>query len=266
MPKVKINDISMYYELHGKGQPIVLIPGFSVDHLTWQFIVDILKPRYQLLLLNNRGSGQTDVPAEPYNINQMADDIVGLCAHVGIKQAHFVGNSMGGFLTQTLAYRYPALIKSVVIANSAIKTRGTCYHLFLEALLAFRKENVPMDALLKSSFSWVFSCEFLNRPNMLETLLQLSLNNPYPFTTAGFEGQYAAMSNFNSQQWLKEIAVPTLIISADEDLIFPEKLSQQLYQTIPHAKYYCFENCGHVPHVEQPEKFVEVLEEFWSKL
>jgi len=265
MPKVKINDISMYYELHGDGEPIVLVSGFSVDHMPWQFIVDILKSHYQVLVFNNRGAGQTDVPAGPYSINQMADDIVELCTHMGIKKAHFVGNSMGGFLTQVLSHRYPELVKSAVISNSAIKAQGTCFHLFLEAQLAFRKANVPMDALLKSSFSWVFSSEFLNRPGMLEILLQLGLNNPYPFTTTGFEGQYAALRDFNSQEWLKDIFVPTLVIGSDEDLIFSEKVSKQLHQAIPNAQYYCFENCGHVPNVEQPEKFVEVLENFWRR-
>lgn len=265
MPKVKINDIHMYYELHGEGEPIVLISGFSVDHVTWQFIVESLKTQYQVLLLDNRGSGQTDVPEGAYSIDQMAQDVVDLCTHLGIEKAHFVGNSMGGFIVQTLAHRHAERVKSAVIANSAIKTRGSCFHLFLEAQLAFRIANVSQEALMKSSFSWVFSSDFLARPSMLDTLLALGLNNPYPFTIAGFEGQYAAITDFDSQSWLKALSVPALVIGSDEDLIFSKKIAEQLHHAIPNAQYYCFENCGHAPHVEQPEQFVIVLEKFLSK-
>lgn len=263
MPKMKINDINMYYEVHGEGEPIVLISGFSTDHVSWQFIVEVLKTRYQVVLLDNRGAGQTDVPGNAYSIDQMAQDVVDLCAHLGIEKAHFVGNSMGGFIVQTLAYRHADLVKSAIISNSAMKTRGACFHLFLEAQLAFRKATVSQEALMKSSFSWVFSSEFLARPGMLNMLLALGLNNPFPFSITGFEGQYAAITDFDSHSWLEKISVPTLVIGSDDDLIFSKKISEQLRHAIPNAQYYCFENCGHAPHIEQPEQFLAVLAKFY---
>lgn len=95
MPHIKVNDISMYYEMHGKGEPIVFIAGFSVDHVAWFEVVERFKDKYQVILFDNRGVGQTDVPDGPYSIEQMTDDVAALCSALGVPQAHFVGNSMG---------------------------------------------------------------------------------------------------------------------------------------------------------------------------
>ena len=111
MPKIQVNDISMYYETHGQGEPLVLISGFSADHSVWSRVVDALKANYQVIVFDNRGAGQTDVPLGPYSIEQMAADVDGLCQQLGIQRAHFVGSSMGGFILQTLDFRYPKRVK-----------------------------------------------------------------------------------------------------------------------------------------------------------
>nr|WP_258956523.1 alpha/beta fold hydrolase [Legionella sainthelensi] len=69
MPRIKVNDISMYYERHGQGEPIVFIAGFSADHLAWAAIVEYLKEKYQVILFDNRGIGQTDIPEGLYSID-----------------------------------------------------------------------------------------------------------------------------------------------------------------------------------------------------
>jgi 3-oxoadipate enol-lactonase len=264
MPKVKINDINLYYEIHGQGEPLVLISGFSADHLLWGFVLEYLTPYYQVLVFDNRGAGQTDVPEGPYSIEQMAQDIEALCQHVGFENAHFVGNSMGGYLVQMIAYHYPSLVKSVVISNSAMITHS-CFHIYAAAQLELLKLNASPEALIKASCAWAFSYNFLSQSNQLDNLMQLRLSNPYPFTIRGYEGQYAALDGFDSRSWANKIAVPTLVISSDQDIILPASLAQELLYKISGAQHYCFENCGHLPYVESPEKFSSVIKEFFTQ-
>ena len=94
----------------------------------------VLKDKYQVIILDNRGAGQTDVPDGPYTVDQMANDVAALCSALGIHQAHFVGNSMGGFILQTLAFRYPELVKSAIIGNSAA-TIHTAFHIYVDVQL-----------------------------------------------------------------------------------------------------------------------------------
>lgn len=265
MAQIKVNDISMYYEVYGQGEPIVFIGGFTADHISWTALIEYLQDRYQLILFDNRGAGQTDVPEGPYSIEQMADDVAALCSALGIKQAHFVGNSMGGFILQMLAREHRDLVKSATISNS-VTSMQTTFKQYVEAQYELRKAKVADEILIKAACSWCFSYQFLSQPGMLELLIQMGIQNPYPFSDKGYEGQYAALTRFDSRAWAKQIDVPVLVVGADQDLIFRESLVRELADSIPGARYYCFMDCGHLPPIEYPEKFSQLLDEFITSL
>ncbi|KTD40501.1 alpha/beta fold hydrolase [Legionella parisiensis] len=265
MPHIKINDIAMYYEIHGNGKPLVFIAGFSADHTTWLEVVELFKDTYQVILFDNRGAGRTEVPDGPYSIEQMADDVLALCSVLNIKKAHFVGNSMGGFIVQTLAYRYPMLVQSAVVSNSAAILHNV-FHIYVDAQLELIKTNASLKALLKANCSWVFSYPFLSRPGILDQLIQIGLENPFPFTVNGYEGQYAALVHFDSRSWISKISVPVFVLTADQDIIFNEKNAQFLADQIPGAHYYRFMECGHLPQIEYPELFTKTVRGFIDNL
>ena len=263
MAKIKLDDISMYYEVHGTGVPIVFIAGFSADHTTWSEVVDKFKDKYQVILFDNRGAGQTDAPEGPYSIEQMTHDVVLLCSSLGIKSAHFIGNSMGGFILQMLACHYPGLVKSAVISHST-STIHSCFHIYLAAQLELMKAKAPLASIMKATCSWVFSYSFLSKPEVLQQLIDLGLANPYPMTIEGYEAQFAAIEQFESKSWVHKIHVPTLVLASAEDLIFSEPAVKLLANQISNAKYYCFESCGHLPQIEYPEKFSSIIQEFFE--
>jgi len=251
----------MYYEIHGKGEPLVLVSGFSADHLGWTPVLGALSQEFQVILLNNRGAGQTDVPKGFYSIEQMAHDIFSLCEALKIKSAHFIGNSMGGHLVQMLAYKYPTLIKKLIISNSAMSIKSV-FHIYLNAHLELLKANAPIESLMKAMCAWGFSAQYLAQPGKLDDLIRLAQQNPYPFTITGYEGQLAAISTFDSSEWLKEIKAQTLVVTGDQDIILLPELSKKMAAEIPHAQLHCFENCGHIPHIEYPQEYVRVIKKF----
>jgi 3-oxoadipate enol-lactonase len=71
MPRTRIADIEMYYEVHGSGEPIVLIHGLGMDSSTWFNQVPVLSQQYQVIVFDNRGVGQTDAPSEAYSTEMM---------------------------------------------------------------------------------------------------------------------------------------------------------------------------------------------------
>lgn len=263
MPHLKINNISMYYEVHGKGEPIVFIGGFSSDLSIWRFIVAHFEKDFQVILFDNRGAGQTDAPAGAYSIKEMTDDVVCLCSKLGIDRAHFVAHSMGGFILQTLAFHYPSLVKSAIISNSTFAIH-TNFHNYLAAQLELLKAGAPLKSIIKASCCWVFSYKFLSKPGVLDELIQLTLDTPYPFTIQGYEGQYAALVHFDSRNWVNQIKVPTLVLASDQDLVFRELLVKYLAEQIQGSDYYCFSDCSHIPQIEYPEKFYTIVRDFIS--
>jgi pimeloyl-ACP methyl ester carboxylesterase len=98
MPKVKINDLEMYYEVHGKGFPIILITGYSGSTEDWDALVPRvgdLSKHYEVVTLDNRGTGRSSAPEGGYSIRVMADDVAKLLDSLKIPKAHILGVSNG---------------------------------------------------------------------------------------------------------------------------------------------------------------------------
>lgn len=264
MPKLKVNDINLYYESYGKGEPIIFVAGYTADHLTWQNLIDSYANEYQMIVFDNRGCGQSDSPDMPYTVDMMANDVIGLAQQLELNSFHVVGNSMGGAIVQTLAHKYPEFIRTAIISNS-FTTIDIKFEITAKAWLQMIKDNVPVKLLAEQSFAWVFSSAFLTQPGQFERLTELTLANPYPMTEVGLRNQLNALITFHSETWVSKIRNPPLIIGTDEDIITSEKATRQLANLIPNAQYALIKNAGHLPHIEHPEEFNQLVKGFIKK-
>src|SRR5215212_2886942 len=100
MSTVTVNDVELYYEEHGNGDPLLLVMGLAADSTAWLFQLPAFSERYRTIVFDNRGVGRSAKPAGPYTIHQMADDAAALLGELGIDRAHVVGVSMGGMIAQ----------------------------------------------------------------------------------------------------------------------------------------------------------------------
>src|SRR5438876_952183 len=122
MPYVEVNYIQMYYEIHGDGEPLVLIVGLGTDISEWDGIIRWLAKIYKVLAFDNRGAGRTDKPDTHYSIEMMADDTAGFMQTLGIQQAHILGISMGGRIALALALQHPKRIKKLVLVSTSARS------------------------------------------------------------------------------------------------------------------------------------------------
>jgi 3-oxoadipate enol-lactonase len=264
MPKINIdNNFALYYEAFGKGEPVIFVTGFNADHLIWLDTVKNFADKYQAIAVDNRGCGQSDCPDVPYTIEMMADDIVALCKKLQLQRCRFIGLSMGGAIVQTIAFKYPEFVLSAVLCNTFSKI-DIRFALWAQARLDFFTKISPR-AMTQASAVWGFSSEFLNRPGMVDAIIEQASANPYPTTEVGYRNQLNALLTFDSEPWLKQIKVPCLVIGSDQDMIVSELHMRQLAESIPHASYHHFNGVGHVPNVEQPEIFNKVVREYLAQ-
>ena len=84
MPTIATNSINLYYELHGRGEPLVLIPGLGYGGWMWHRMIPGLAEHYQVISIDNRGKGRSDKPPGPYTARMLAADVVGLLAALGL--------------------------------------------------------------------------------------------------------------------------------------------------------------------------------------
>ncbi len=102
MPLITANNISIYYEIHGEGEPLILISGMGGDRTFWQSSIGPLSKCYKVIVFDTRGIGKTDAPTAPYSMEMFADDLAGLMEGLQIEKAHILGFSMGGNIAQFL--------------------------------------------------------------------------------------------------------------------------------------------------------------------
>jgi 3-oxoadipate enol-lactonase len=155
MPFVQTNGIKLYYELHGNGEPLVLIPGIGYDGWMWHKMIPGLDDHFQVISIDNRGAGQSDKPAGPYTAQILAADIVGMLDDFGIAKAHILGHSMGGFIAQALAIDYPERVDRLILSATNF---GGPRHVPISAEAMAVLTDVSGDPIARLRRGIVISC------------------------------------------------------------------------------------------------------------
>ena len=116
MPRQRVGDIEIYYEVHGAGpRTLVLIRGLGSNLLAWYAQIDVLAQHYRCVVFDNRGAGRTDKPDAPYSIKQMGDDTASLMDALGITRAALLGISMGGMIAQEFAINHQEKLSCLIL-------------------------------------------------------------------------------------------------------------------------------------------------------
>ncbi|MBU0515854.1 MAG: alpha/beta hydrolase, partial [Proteobacteria bacterium] len=107
MPTRRGGDIDLHDEVHGAGEPLVLIMGLRRNAQWWYCQISDLSRRFRVIAFDNRGAGRSDQPVMDYSIGLFAEDTAGLMRALGLDAAHVLGISMGGYIAQELAINHP---------------------------------------------------------------------------------------------------------------------------------------------------------------
>lgn len=265
MPKIRVSDIDMYYEVHGKGEPLLLIMGLGSDLTSWILQIPDFSKKYQVIAFDNRGVGRTDAPDMPYSIAMMADDTIGLLDALGIERAHILGLSMGGMIAQELALKYPRRVKRLVLAATAAGPYAWGMHL-LGSMLRLAQEGVAPETLTSLRVSWLFTDKFFENPALVRTVIDTMLANPHPQPVHAYARQFAAANEHDTRRRIGQITAPTLVIVGRKDILLPVKMSEELAAGIPSSELVVLEGGGHGFLVEIAGKFNQAVMDFLAKV
>jgi 3-oxoadipate enol-lactonase len=256
MPFARINRIRIHYEVYGSGDPVLLVSGLSAPGLHWLYQVRDLSPRYQVITLDNRGVGESDVPmSEMYPLSLMADDAARLLAHLKVRRAHVVGASMGGAIAQELALRHPELVRSLVLACTWAQGGGRFLHT-VRAWVNLARKLTLEERYRDVFFPMVYSPAFFERPGAMQETLMRVLAYPFPTSVEGMERQARGVLAWNGSrvQDLKKIRVPTLVLVGRDDILTPPSFSRELARRLPRARLRVIRG-GHGFFIEEAEAF-----------
>lgn len=265
MPSVKVNNIELYYEVHGEGDPMILISGLAGDSQSWQFAINTFSNHFKTVIFDNRGVGRSDAPAPPYTIEEMASDVIGLMDFMHISSAHIIGHSMGGYIAQQIAIQYPERVNKLVLESTAPFSSARNIGLFRNFYESWRS-GIDMELWLQQFFYWILSQKSIEDKKFFNSLIKYTLDYPYPQPLKGFLGQINAIEKFNVMDQLNKIVAETLIVIGEEDILIKPKEAELLYQGITHASYPNYmEKAGHTAHLEASKAFVNSVLGFLYK-
>jgi pimeloyl-ACP methyl ester carboxylesterase len=248
MPKAHANGIDIYYEIHGSGDPLILINGLGYDLWMWHKMVPGLAEHFQAIVFDNRGVGQTDKPEGPYTAQLLADDTAGLLEALGIPQAAVLGHSMGGFVAQALALSRPELVSKLILSATNF---GGPHHIPVtpEALAVLTDmEADPIERLRRGIVVSTAPGFAEEHPEIIDEWVAHRVENPIlpePYQAQIAIGMALMAEEASFEHRLKDVRAPTLILFGVDDKVVPPGNAELLAREIPHSTIKILPNAGH---------------------
>jgi pimeloyl-ACP methyl ester carboxylesterase len=243
--------VRLDYVESGHGPAILFIHGYPDSWRAYGPLLRHIPPDVRAVAYTQRGHGDSDHPESGYAIADFAADAAAFMDTVGIAEATVVGHSMGSLVTQELALTHPGRVARLVLIGSAESFDNPVVRELERGVSGLR------DPIARA-FVHEFQASTVHRPvpgDFLNGLVDESLKVPARVWRAALAG----ILGFRSGDRLGRLALPTLIVGGEHDEIAPIDGQERLHNAISGSQFLCYEDTGHGPHWEQPQRFVEDL-------
>ena len=255
----------IHYEVTGitKRAPVLLVQGLGGEKNSWNLQRAALALRHRTIAFDNRGAGRSDKPDGKYNLEEMADDAIAVLDAAGIENAHVVGLSMGGAISQIIALKHPNRVRSLTLVATACRN-----HAWREELLqswATTAETEGMTAVGKEAARWMIGPRSFRRVlPALGWMGPLQLFNP----ANAFVSQVKAILSTDDgalNTELANIVCPTMVVVGNQDVLTPRGDAEEIASLIPTAELVVISGGAHGLHIEHASTFNRILLEFLSR-
>ncbi|WP_238006818.1 alpha/beta fold hydrolase [Dactylosporangium sp. AC04546] len=203
MTYADVNGISLYYETHGTGRPLILLHGGLGSGEMFAPILPTLADHHQVILVDVQGHGRTADIDRPLDVRLMADDIAALIDHLGLDRPDVVGYSLGGGIAFNVAIRHPEKVGRLVAASANI-----------------RRSAIYPDMLAQQGQVSAAAAEFMKETPMYEAYQRLA-PRPEDFPRLLDKIGQAMAKDFDFTEEVRGLQVPTLVVAADADMAPP---------------------------------------------
>ena len=238
---------------HADGEPVIMLHGYTDSWFSYSRVLPELAPKYRAISITQRGHGDSSRPGS-YTGDDFAADVDAFMETLGIERATVVGHSMGSFVAQTVAIRYPERVKKLVLIGSATVAGN-------EGVLGLRDAVQTLTDPVDYTFTYEFQASTIYHPvpqAFMDTVVSESLKLPAQVWKDALDGLIAT----ENAARLGEIQAPTLVVWGDRDGIFPRAEQDALIAAIPNATLTVYPETGHALHWERPREFARELEKF----
>ena len=263
MPTVSTEKFDINYVEEGDGFPIVLIHGLVGDHTAWTPQVNILKDKYRMIAVDNPGSGTSSPVTGPCTTEELADTMLSLMRKLGVEKAHVLGRSLGGLIGQHMALRDPDRVHSLVMTAAAPKIDPIGRRLLENMREILEWRDNWSDWARHAAHAFVTPQFFNENPEAMSKIVAL-ISNEALSKVSYVNLNHTALSHDTSEQ-LKDIRCPTLIMAGRLDPICGMLGTDLMTASIPNSETVIFEKSSHFFMIEEAEKAMSTLTDWFSK-
>jgi len=250
MPHVTVNGARLWYEVRGEGEPILLHHGYTASRVNWMPVAERLQKKYRVILMECRGTGESEHTKDGYTLEQYAADVIGVVDHLGIDQFTYAGHSMGGGIGYMLALTYPKRLKRLILMASipadGIPAGGVAP---VQPTMADREATLARYHAMRI------------RPEAeTEEWFEDRVRHVTSVSSGHYLGGSQAMRSLRVGERLGEITMPTLILAGAADFLLPANLAD--FQRLPNATLHVFSRVGHEVAIHEPEGVANAIDDF----
>ena len=261
--KTQVNGITLAYSDQGTGLPIVFLHAFPLNRTMWAPQENALSSQFRIITIDLRGHGESDAPLWRYTLEQSADDVRVLLDHLSIRQAVFVGLSMGGYILFAFYRKYADRVKGLILADTRAQadTPEGKHGRFLMAQTAYKEGPSAITDLMIPKLLSPMSIQ--TKLDLVQHVRAMIQGNQI----SGIAGDLMAMADRpDSVTLLSQITCPTQIIVGDLDQATPPSDAELLANRISNARLAVIPQAAHLANLEQPETFNRIVASFASEL
>jgi 3-oxoadipate enol-lactonase len=260
VPTAEVNGQTLYYEVHGEGEPLLCVMGLAANTLAWALQMQPFGERHQAVFFDNRDVGQSSMASGPYTLADMAQDALALADELELESFHVVGVSMGGAIAQEMALAAPERIRTLTLAVT-FAGAGAWGHKLSE-IWSDRRAKQTREQQVDELMLLTCSEEFFENAEMVAYMRTMMLSDPHPQPPEAFARQLEASSHHDARDRLGSLTMPVHVVGAGWDILVPVWKSEELAELIPGATLTVIERAPHGVQIERAEEFNNAVLDF----
>lgn len=257
MPYFELNQKQVYYEVHGEGQPLLILNGIMMSTQSWHRFLEPLTKHNQLILLDMLDQGATDAMDGEYKHDVQVECVYGLLKHLELEQVDLFGISYGGEIALQFALDYPDYVNKLLLFNTTAWTSP-----WLEEVgHAWNFASGHWESYYATTIPVIYSPHFY--VNNIEWITQRKAQLKEVFSNPDFIQRMIRLTNssigYDVRDRINQIDHPTLIVSSEYDFVTPKNEQASLHQAIQSSEWVTIPNVGHASMYESPEVFLSLV-------
>jgi pimeloyl-ACP methyl ester carboxylesterase len=257
---VEANGQTLYYEVHGEGEPLLCVMGLSANTLAWALQVQAFAERHRTVIFDNRDVGQSSKASEQYEIADMAKDTLALADELELDSFHLLGYSMGGAISQELALTAPDRVRTLTLAVTYAGTGN--WGRTLSKVWGGRAQNLSREERIDELMLLTLSEAFFENEQVVEYTRTMMLSDPNPQPPDAFARQLEASRSHDVRDRLGSLSMPVHVIGGEYDILVPIWKQREIAELIPGSKLTEMPGCPHGANIERAEEFNRLVLDF----